>query len=80
MAAAVRAGDTGQFGWFLKLGATPEAVATLNDQPVIFTVLLIVITVIAAQFGLMYWIHAATLKPEQIKAKADKKKKKAGGK
>ncbi|KAL1839615.1 hypothetical protein VTJ49DRAFT_1318 [Mycothermus thermophilus] len=31
----------GQFDWFLSLGATPEAVAVLNDQPVLFTILLI---------------------------------------
>ncbi|KAL5612118.1 hypothetical protein BROUX41_000337 [Berkeleyomyces rouxiae] len=76
MAAAVRAGETGSFGWFLKLGATPEAVAVLNDQPIIFTVLLIVIHALMIQGGILWWIHHSTMKPEQRKAKADKKAKK----
>ncbi|KAL2890230.1 hypothetical protein HOO65_020772 [Ceratocystis lukuohia] len=76
MAAAVRAGDTGSFGWFLSLGATPEAVAVLNDQPVIFTVLLIVLNVLIFQGGILWYIHHATMKPEQRKAKAEKKAKK----
>jgi hypothetical protein len=32
----------GQFDWFGSIGATPEAVAVLNDQPILFTILLIV--------------------------------------
>ncbi|KAK3297642.1 uncharacterized protein B0H64DRAFT_441089 [Chaetomium fimeti] len=33
----------GQFDWFGSIGATPEAVAVLNDQPILFTILLIVL-------------------------------------
>lgn len=62
------------FEFMLKLGATPEAVAVLNDQPYIFTILLVVIVVIALQITLHWYIHYATLKPEQIKAKEAKKK------
>ncbi|KAH6996767.1 hypothetical protein EDB80DRAFT_882924 [Ilyonectria destructans] len=33
----------GQFDWFSSIGATDEAVAVLNDQPILFTILLIVL-------------------------------------
>ncbi|KAH7156127.1 hypothetical protein EDB81DRAFT_880458 [Dactylonectria macrodidyma] len=33
----------GQFDWFSAIGATDEAVAVLNDQPILFTILLIVL-------------------------------------
>ncbi|KAI0162747.1 hypothetical protein BJ166DRAFT_591598 [Pestalotiopsis sp. NC0098] len=39
----------GQFGWFLKIGATPEAVAVLNDQPFLFAQLLVVLVIIGLQ-------------------------------
>ena len=64
----------GQFDWFSSIGATPQAVAVLNDQPILFTILLIVLVVLIAQGVLLWYIHKATLKPEQIKAKADAKK------
>ncbi|KAI1162611.1 hypothetical protein F5B18DRAFT_652404 [Nemania serpens] len=65
---------TGQFAFLAKIGATPEAVATLNDQPYVFYSL-----------GLFIWyIHVATMKPEQRKKKEKKgkkdDKKKPGGK
>jgi RsiW-degrading membrane proteinase PrsW (M82 family) len=63
----------GQFDWFAKIGATPQAVATLNDQPILFTILLIVLAVIILQCVLIWYIHFATMKPEQ-KVKKDKKK------
>ncbi|SPQ27602.1 e85f0615-869d-481f-844f-feb1e952e7f8 [Thermothielavioides terrestris] len=62
----------GQFDWFAKIGATPQAVATLNDQPILFTILLIVLFSLIAQCVLLWYIHYATLKPEQ-KVKKDKK-------
>ncbi|KAI0013225.1 hypothetical protein F4779DRAFT_613755 [Xylariaceae sp. FL0662B] len=34
---------SGQFGFMSKIGATDQAVATLNDQPYIFTVLVVVL-------------------------------------
>jgi flagellar basal body-associated protein FliL len=70
----------GKFDWFSKIGATPEAVAVLNDQPFLFTILIVVIVAIAAQFGVIYAIHFMTMKEEQKKAKADAKKKKADAK
>ena len=63
----------GKFDWFAKIGATPQAIAVLNDQPHLFTILILVIVGLAAQFGIIYAIHFLTLKPEQKKAKADKK-------
>ncbi|KIH95203.1 hypothetical protein SPBR_04023 [Sporothrix brasiliensis 5110] len=64
----------GQFDWFSKIGATKEAVATLNDQPVLFFILLAVLATLGIEITLMWLIHHATLKPEQ------KKKKEKGGK
>ncbi|KAK2071826.1 hypothetical protein P8C59_006219 [Phyllachora maydis] len=64
----------GQFDWFLSIGATPQAVAVLNDQPFLFTVLLIVLIGIFLQGLLLWYIHFATMKPEQ-----KKKKEKKGG-
>jgi len=65
----------GQFDWFSKIGATAEAVAVLNDQPYLFTILIIVLVAIILQIALIYWIHFATLKPEQKqkRTKDDKK-------
>jgi hypothetical protein len=63
----------GQFDWFRSIGATPEAVAVLNDQPFLFTVLLIVLVAIILQCVLLWYIHFATLKPEQKKKKEPKK-------
>ncbi|KAK3304315.1 uncharacterized protein B0T15DRAFT_494784 [Chaetomium strumarium] len=64
----------GQFDWFGSIGATPEAVAVLNDQPILFTILLIVLVAVILQCVLLWYIHYATMKPEQKKAKKDKKK------
>lgn len=66
----------GQFDWFSSIGATPQAVAVLNDQPYLFTVLLIVIVALALEGVVLWYIHFATLKPEQKK----KKEKKPSGK
>ncbi|KAL7906770.1 hypothetical protein GGI35DRAFT_482161 [Trichoderma velutinum] len=58
----------GQFDWFKKIGATDEAVAVLNDQPYLFTTLVVVIVVLLAQSGVLWFIHWATFKPSQKKA------------
>ncbi|KAI1093404.1 hypothetical protein F5B19DRAFT_491483 [Rostrohypoxylon terebratum] len=34
---------SGQFGFMSKIGATDAAVATLNDQPYIFTILVVIL-------------------------------------
>jgi len=65
-----------QFDWFSKIGATPEAVAVLNDQPMLFTILIIVLIAIILQIVLLWYIHYATMKPEQ-KVKKEKPKKAA---
>ena len=62
----------GSFDWFSKLGATPEAVAVLNDQPILFTILVIVLIVVALEITFLWFIHHATLKPEQMKKKVVK--------
>jgi hypothetical protein len=66
----------GQFDWFSKIGATPQAVAVLNDQPMLFTILLVVLVAMGLQCLLIWYIHFATMKPEQKKKK--EKKPKAG--
>lgn len=63
----------GQFDWFGSIGATPQAVAVLNDQPILFTILLIVLVSIILLCVLIWYIHFATMKPEQ-KVKKEKKK------
>lgn len=70
----------GQFDWFSSIGATDEAVAVLNDQPILFTILLIVLVTLILQFVLHWYIGYATLKPEQRKAMQAKKEKKAAAK
>lgn len=71
----------GQFDWFSKLGATDQAVAVLNDQPFIFTVLVVALVICILQSVFIWYIHYATMKPEQKKAIEEKKaKKKNGGK
>jgi len=70
----------GQFDWFSSIGATDEAVATLNDQPIIFTILLVALVAVAVQIVLLWYIHYATMKPEQRKAAQDKKDKKKAAK
>ena len=66
-------GDSGQFNWFKSIGATDEAVMVLNDQPILFTILIVVLVAVICQIVLLWYIHFATLKPEQ-KKKSDAKK------
>ncbi|PTB63923.1 hypothetical protein BBK36DRAFT_1099760, partial [Trichoderma citrinoviride] len=68
----------GQFDWFKKIGATDEAVAVLNDQPYLFTTLVVVLVVLIAEGGFLYFIHWATFKPSQRKKKPDAKGGKPG--
>ncbi|SPO05721.1 uncharacterized protein DNG_08408 [Cephalotrichum gorgonifer] len=74
-------GGSGQFEWFRKIGATDEAIMTLNDQPILFTILLVVIVSLILESLLIWYIDYATRKPEQMKKKEDAKKGagKAGG-
>lgn len=65
-----------QFNWFLKIGATQQAVNVLNDQPYLFTILVVVLLILIAMGVFIWYIHWATLKPEQRKKK---EKKKGGG-
>lgn len=65
----------GQFDWFGKIGATPQAVAVLNDQPSLFVILIVVLIGLVLQGLLIWYIHYATLKPEQRKQKDTKSKK-----
>ena len=67
----------GQFAWLHSIGATPEAVATLNDQPYVFFVLVAALVLCILEGLFIWYIHFATMKPEQRKAKEDAKKKKA---
>lgn len=69
--------SAGQFNWFSSIGATDESVAVLNDQPFLFTILLVVLVAIILHIVFLWYIHHATMKPEQRKAKQDKKDKKA---
>ncbi|KAI1637098.1 hypothetical protein F4809DRAFT_640855 [Biscogniauxia mediterranea] len=71
---------SGQFGFMAKLGATPEAVAVLNDQPYVFTILVVVLVILIAQSVFLWYIHYATLKPEQKKKKEKKGDAKPGAK
>ncbi|KAI1644863.1 uncharacterized protein F4817DRAFT_345440 [Daldinia loculata] len=70
----------GQFGFMSKIGATDAAVRTLNDQPYLFTILVVVLVSLILEGVFMWYIHYATLKPEQKKKKVPKGDKKAGGK
>ncbi|KAJ4153892.1 hypothetical protein LMH87_010358 [Akanthomyces muscarius] len=63
-----------KFDFLRSVGATKEAVAVLNDQPFLFTNLIVVLVGLGVQAGLLWYIHYATLKPEQ-----KKKKEKKGG-
>lgn len=64
----------GQFDWFSSIGATPQAVAVLNDQPILLTILIIVLVAVILQIVLIWYIHFATMKPEQKKKKEKKPK------
>jgi len=63
-----------QFDWFRSIGATPEAVAALNAQPLLVYILIAVIVSLAGEGVLIWFIHHATLKPEQKKKKEPAKK------
>lgn len=65
----------GQFDWFRSIGATQQAVNVLNDQPYLFTILIVVLLLLIFEGVFVWYIHFATLKPEQRK-----KKDKKGGK
>lgn len=73
-------GGSGQFEWFRSIGATEEAVMVLNDQPILFTILLVALIALILEGVLIWYISFATRKPEQKKKKEEKKKgdKKAG--
>ncbi|KAM3563630.1 hypothetical protein ARSEF4850_002207 [Beauveria asiatica] len=58
-----------RFDFLRSVGATKEAVAVLNDQPNLFTNLIVVLIGLGAQATLLWYIHYATLKPEQKKKK-----------
>lgn len=68
----------GQFDFMSSVGASRQAVAVLNDQPQLFTTLVLVIVGLLAQCGFIAFIHFATRKPEQKKKKDGKGK--TGGK
>ncbi|KAH8161654.1 hypothetical protein CIB48_g6602 [Xylaria polymorpha] len=74
--------NSGQFDWLGKLGATREAIATLNDQPYVFYVLVAALVLLILEGVFIWYIHIATMKPEQKKKKKEKKKdeKKPGSK
>ncbi|KAI0436359.1 hypothetical protein F4803DRAFT_557089 [Xylaria telfairii] len=73
--------NSGQFDWLGKLGATREAIATLNDQPFVFYVLVAALVLLILEGVFIWYIHIATMKPEQKKKKEKKKdEKKPGGK
>ncbi|KAI1322951.1 hypothetical protein F5Y16DRAFT_403922 [Xylariaceae sp. FL0255] len=69
---------TGEFAWLAKIGATPEAVATLNDQPYVFFTLIAALVVCILEGLFIWFIHYATLKPEQKKKKTKDDGKKGG--
>ena len=64
----------GSFDWLAKIGATPAAVATVNDQPILIITLIVVILALGLQVGIVVATHFLTRKPEQKQLKADKKK------
>lgn len=70
----------GQFDWFSKIGATPQAVNALNDQPYLFTILIVVLLILILEGVFIWYIHFATMKPEQKKKKEKKGGKGAGAK
>ncbi|KAI0885326.1 uncharacterized protein GGS22DRAFT_163434 [Annulohypoxylon maeteangense] len=71
---------SGQFGFMSKIGATDQAVATLNDQPYIFTILVVILVTLILQSVFIWYIHYATMKPEQKKKKEPKDSKKPAAK
>lgn len=69
----------GKFDFLKSVGATEEAVAVLNDQPNLFTNLILVLIGLSLQAGLLWYIHYATLKPSQKKKPDTKSSSRAGG-
>jgi hypothetical protein len=76
----------GQFDWFKSLGASDRAVAVLNDQPQLFTTLILVIVGLLLECLFIWFIHFSTMKPAQKNknkktppAKKDGAKGKPGG-
>lgn len=59
----------GQFDWFGSIGATPQAVAVLNAKPLLFYILIAVLVALIGECVLIWYIHYATMKPEQKKKK-----------
>lgn len=70
----------GKFDFFKSIGATKQAVAVLNDQPQLFTTMILVIIGLSLEAGLIALIHFMTLKPSQKKKKAKPGDKKGGAK
>ncbi|RCI15724.1 hypothetical protein L249_2224 [Ophiocordyceps polyrhachis-furcata BCC 54312] len=64
------------FDFLKSIGATKEAIAVLNDQPNVFATIIAVLIGLGLELLLLWYIHFATLKPEQKKKKKDKKDKK----
>lgn len=60
------------FDFFKKIGATDQAVAVLNDQPQLFTTLILVLVGLTVECVLIWFIHFSTRKPEQMKKKEEK--------
>lgn len=67
------------FDWMKSIGATDQAVAALNSDPRLFTILIGVIVSLIAESLFVWYIHYATLKPEQRKKKQKGKKSKESG-
>ncbi|KAM4060030.1 hypothetical protein HRG_002351 [Hirsutella rhossiliensis] len=62
------------FDWLKSVGATNEAVAVLNDQPNLFVNLVVVLIGLTLQCLFLWFIHFATLKPEQKRKNRKNKK------
>lgn len=60
------------FDWLKKIGATDAAVAAVNSQPSLLINVLVVLIGLGLECLLVWYIHFATLKPEQRKKKAKK--------
>lgn len=60
------------FDWLKKIGATDAAVAAVNDQPSLLINVLVVLIGLGLECLLVWYIHFATLKPEQRKKKVKK--------
>lgn len=67
------------FDWLKKVGASNQAVAVLNDQPNLFVNLIVVLIGLGLQCLVIWYIHYATMKPEQKKKKIKKPQDNAKG-